>query len=49
MGDKERAKGSCKLAIKAYDDALRRDPLNARALEGRMRCGGAPPQPPPTR
>lgn len=49
MGDQERAKGNCKLAIKAYDDALRRDPLNAKALEGRMRCGGAAPQPPPTR
>ncbi len=43
MGDQERAKGNCKLAIKAYDDALRRDPLNAKALEGRMRCGGASP------
>jgi hypothetical protein len=49
MGDQERARGNCKLAIKAYDDALRRDPLNARAVEGRMRCGGAVPQPPPKR
>jgi hypothetical protein len=40
LGDKERAKGNCKLAIKAYDEALRRDPLSAKALEGRVRCGG---------
>jgi hypothetical protein len=49
LGDRERAKGNCALAIKAYDDALRRDPLNARALEGRMRCGAAAPVPGPTR
>jgi hypothetical protein len=44
MGDKERAKGNCKLAIKAYDEALRRDPLSAKALEGRMRCGATVPR-----
>ncbi len=43
LGDKEREKGNCALAIKAYDDALRRDPLNARALEGRTRCGATAP------
>jgi hypothetical protein len=53
LGDKELAKGNCVLAIRAYDDALRRDPLNAKALEGRMRCGATTPvpaaQPVPTR
>jgi hypothetical protein len=53
LGDKERAKGNCVLAIRAYDDALRRDPLNVKALEGRMRCGATTPipapQPVPTR
>lgn len=39
LGDRERAKGNCVLAIKAYDEAVRRDPLNAKALEGRVRCG----------
>lgn len=39
LGDRERAKGNCAPAIKAYDEALRRDPLNAKALEGRTRCG----------
>jgi hypothetical protein len=39
LGDRERAKGNCAPAIQAYDEALRRDPLNAKALEGRMRCG----------
>jgi hypothetical protein len=43
LGDKEREKGNCALAIKAYDEALRRDPLNARALEGRTRCGATAP------
>ena len=47
LGDKEKAKGNCVLAIKAYDDALRRDPLNAQALEGRMRCGATTPIPGP--
>lgn len=53
LGDREMAKGNCALAIQAYDDALRRDPLNARALEGRTRCGATTPipgpQPPTTR
>jgi hypothetical protein len=49
MGDQELAKGNCVLAIRAYDDALRRDPLNAMALEGRMKCGATPPRPVPTR
>jgi hypothetical protein len=47
LGDRERAKGNCVLAIKAYDDALRRDPLNAKALEGRMRCGATTATPGP--
>jgi len=47
LGDKELAKGSCVLAIRAYDDALRRDPLNAKALEGRMKCGATTPIPGP--
>jgi hypothetical protein len=47
LGDKELAKGNCALAVRAYDNALRRDPQNARALEGRMRCGVTGPVPPP--
>jgi hypothetical protein len=49
LGDRERAKGACAPAIKAYDNALRRDPLNAKALEGRMKCGATTPIPGPMR
>jgi len=47
LGDKELAKGNCALAVRAYDNALRRDPQNAKALEGRARCGVTGPVPPP--
>jgi hypothetical protein len=49
LGDRERARGNCAPAIKAYDDALRRDPLNAKALEGRMKCGATTAIPGPMR
>jgi hypothetical protein len=49
LGDRELAKGNCVLAIRAYDDALRRDPLSAKALEGRMKCGATTPIPGPMR
>jgi hypothetical protein len=49
LGDRDLAKGNCALAIRAYDEALRRDPLNARALEGRMKCGATTPIPGPMR
>jgi len=39
LGDKELAKGNCALAVRAYDNALRRDPQNAKAIDGRKRCG----------
>jgi hypothetical protein len=48
--DKELAKGNCPLAVKAYDNALRHDPANARALEGRKKCGvTGPPAAPATK
>jgi hypothetical protein len=46
LGDKELAKGNCALAVKAYDNALRHEPQNAKALEGRKRCGVTGPPPP---
>ena len=49
MGDKARAKGDCANAIKAYDHALRLDPGNAAALEGRRLCGAKTPVPAPMR
>ena len=49
LGDKERGKGDCANAIKAYDNALRIDPGNAAALDGRKRCGATTPVPAPMR
>lgn len=49
LGDKERSKGDCARAIAAYDDALRLDPTNAGALDGRKRCGATTPVPAPMR
>lgn len=49
LGDKERLKGDCASAIKAYDNALRLDPANVAALDGRKRCGATTPVPAPMR
>ena len=49
LGDKERLKGDCANAIKAYDNALRLDPRSAAALDGRKRCGATTPVPAPMR
>lgn len=49
LGDKERLKGDCANAIKAYDNALRLDPGNVAALDGRKRCGATTPVPAPMR
>jgi hypothetical protein len=38
LGDKERAKGNCALAVKAYDHALEHDPKNQAALDGKQKC-----------
>jgi len=39
LGDKQRAKGNCALAVKAYDHALEHDPKNEGALQGKQSCG----------
>jgi hypothetical protein len=46
LGEKELAKGNCALAVRAYDNALRHEPQNAKALEGRKKCGVTGPPPP---
>lgn len=38
LGEKELAKGNCRLALDAFDKALAEDPRNARALAGKARC-----------
>jgi len=47
LGDQERAKGDCARAVKAYDEALRLDPANAGAAEGKRLCGAAAAGPKP--
>jgi len=48
LGNKELQKGNCGLAVRAFDKALERDPMNAEALAGKARCPAGTEKPLPT-